>query len=286
MSLIKLSVPSDKLLKFVNGNNVNLNPNDMKEVPINIAFKTKKTMNRLLRNFHKGSGFILKRDDVSDIFDTDGGSIFTSGLKTLKKAFTNIGDGYKETVGLNPFQLGYDLGHDKIAPALKSAIRKSGGKLTAKKIGKQLEKAFNIGSKAVKKETKKVIANNKDALKALGSELTQAALESAFNEEGADFKSTAKSVGQRAKHTILKDLTERNGLVDSYQHGQFKPKQIMETIENGAGMKTDYNGGYGTIENPFINGRKIRKPKDTGVKLTGSGVRPIGGAIRSMHSKA
>lgn len=39
-------------------------------------------------------------------------------LKTLTDVGTKAGEPFKATTGVNPFTLGYDLGHDVIAPAL------------------------------------------------------------------------------------------------------------------------------------------------------------------------
>jgi hypothetical protein len=69
-----------------------------------------------------------------------GGKINVKGLQNvlgvLKKTGTDMGKPFEKTVKVNPFKLGYDLGHDVIAPELKKApgIREAyGGKLKVPK---------------------------------------------------------------------------------------------------------------------------------------------------------
>jgi hypothetical protein len=63
-------------------------------------------------------------------------------LKSLTDAGTAAGEPFKATTGLNPFTLGYDLGHDVIAPAIKGrGAKKSGGSGRGETYG-QLEHTF------------------------------------------------------------------------------------------------------------------------------------------------
>jgi hypothetical protein len=56
----------------------------------------------------------------------EGGSIH-SILKSVAKVGKSAGKPFEKAVGVNPFSLGYDLGHDVIAPALKKELKKGKG---------------------------------------------------------------------------------------------------------------------------------------------------------------
>jgi hypothetical protein len=99
-----------------------------------------------------------------------GGKLKTKQLKKLKapgvallgvakKVGTTLGKPFEKTVQVNPFTLGYDIGHDVIAPELKKApgIRKyyknesSGGKIKIGKAFKKVGKALASAEEAVRK---------------------------------------------------------------------------------------------------------------------------------------
>lgn len=59
-------------------------------------------------------------------------------LEDLAKIGNAMGKPFKDTIGVNPFTLGYDIGHDVIAPA----IMKKGGSRGGDTYG-ELEQRFN-----------------------------------------------------------------------------------------------------------------------------------------------
>ena len=72
-----------------------------------------------------------KKDIVDETVVTVKTSKKSGGKINILKEITNVGkklgEPFKKTTGVNPFTLGYDLGHDVIAPELKKAIKSGKG---------------------------------------------------------------------------------------------------------------------------------------------------------------
>eukprot|EP01033_Poteriospumella_lacustris_P008801 gene8801-6337_t len=113
-------------------------------------------------------------------------------LGVLKKAGDNAGKPFEKTVKVNPFKLGYDLGHDVIAPELKKApgIREAyGGKL---KVPKGLVK---FGSKL-----------GEDVAKQAAKEIVKEGVKSAIAGEGVRRRRLGKRLGNSHIKSVTKEL--------------------------------------------------------------------------------
>lgn len=239
-----------------------------------IHFNKLKDLNAYKRNLASGKKYRLSTEKVKDIVDQEGGSLM-KGLKSfgnvMGKAFRNdtivnglkqvgntMGEPFEKTFQVNPFTAGYDLGHDVIAPALMKAgigpkYKKEGGKLTAKKIGRQFKRAFE--SKAVKsagkrvaKSAKEIVRDNKGELSAIGRDLVGTALSVANGEASrADLNSAVADSMKKAVHVGARDQLTRVGVVNEanpYLYGQYKPPPVVvapepvyqEEVLEGAGF--------------------------------------------------
>ncbi|MEN6623775.1 MAG: hypothetical protein ABFD50_19775 [Smithella sp.] len=174
MEAIAISASPKQLSKLRNGHRVRVS-GAMQGQGINLLVDPAK-FNQMSRSFDKGSASQIQlspaeiqanRQAVAD-GAIGGEGIFAGGkagskrlarmirnaAPTLKKTGATLGKPFEKTVQVNPFTLGYDLGHDVIAPELKRApgIRQhyKGGKIkmpSMKKIGKTLQNA----EKAIRK---------------------------------------------------------------------------------------------------------------------------------------
>lgn len=199
-----------------------------------LVFDKLKDLNRYHRNLAAGKKFLLKTDHLAAIKDMAGGSIWTKALKGLKQIGTKMGEKFEVAPGvsINPFTMGYDVGHDHIAPALKKAIK--GGKVST---GKQIARAFRkaapgakkaarAAGKAAAKAAKDTYAANKDEIQAVGRELASTAVSSAMGDESANVKGATRDAGSKLKHIIARDAGTRAGVFNEanpYQLGQYAP---------------------------------------------------------------
>jgi hypothetical protein len=147
-------IPIHKLKKFVKGGAITISPNDVTDQAnkqVKLVFGKLKDQRRMLRNFRLGKGFVLKPEHVNDIEDEEeGGSIMDKFVHGLKKIAPFIDAPVKEVLYLpqGPLKAGYSLGFNDIGRPLSKAIKGwappkeelYGGKLTAKKVGRQSRK--------------------------------------------------------------------------------------------------------------------------------------------------
>lgn len=105
-----------------------------KSVPISFVRSTMggNAVAKSLKNLEKKLGVKKDLGKVTDtVVNPMGGDLIDIIGKTVKKMGTKIAKPY-EAIGVNPFSLGYDLGHDVIAPELQKAMDKKGKGLQLK----------------------------------------------------------------------------------------------------------------------------------------------------------
>lgn len=169
-------------------------------------------MKKLERAFRKNKGVTLSLT-AEEISGCGGCGLFAGGkinmkplqnvLGVLKKAGENAGKPFEKTVKVNPFKLGYDLGHDVIAPELKKApgIREAyGGKL---KVPKGLSRfGEELGKDVAKQAAKEVV---KEGVKSMmsGEGLRRRRLGKRLG--NSHIKSVTKELGRAGKQ-ILRDV--------------------------------------------------------------------------------
>lgn len=187
MQAVKISASPKQLSRLRNGHRVRVS-GAIEGEGVNVIVDPVK-FNHMTRCFDRGSAtqiqlspeeLLANREALEEGF-VEGQGIFSGGkvgskrlarmirnaAPTLKRTGATLGKPFEKTIQVNPFTLGYDLGHDVIAPELKRApgIRQHyGGKLPGiKKIGKslqQFEKAVrkNPVSRAIVKKVLPVAA--------------------------------------------------------------------------------------------------------------------------------
>jgi hypothetical protein len=165
-----------------------------------------------------------------------GGKLKTKSLKKLKapgvallgvakKTGTTLGKPFEKTVQVNPFTLGYDIGHDVIAPELihamgrqteeeynaKKAKEKAqkGGKITLKKVGKTLSDFGKKAGKAIVEAEQKVRENptSRAIVKKVLPVVAKIAVTAAAQRAGLDPAST-KELSGLAQQGSTAGLTE------------------------------------------------------------------------------
>lgn len=180
-----------------NGMTVSLSPDKMK---------------KLEKAFRKNKGVTLSLT-ADEIGGCGGCGLFAGGkinmkplqnvLGVLKKAGENAGKPFEKTVKVNPFKLGYDLGHDVIAPELKKApgIREAyGGRIKVPKglarFGEELGKdvAKQAAKEVVKEGVKSMMSGEGLRRRRLGKRLGN-----------SHIKSITKEVGRSARE-VLRDV--------------------------------------------------------------------------------
>lgn len=198
---------------------------------------------KLEKAFQKNKAVTLSMspDEISGSGLFAGGKInmkpLQNVLKVLKNAGENAGKPFEKTVKVNPFKLGYDLGHDVIAPELKKApgIREAyGGKL---KVPKGLVKfGSKLGEQAakeiVKEGVKSAISGEGVRRRRLGKKLGD-----------KHIKSVTKEIG-RASRELLRDVVMPEGkkalaaAIQSTIKAASEPQQDFIPIAEvaGAGM--------------------------------------------------
>lgn len=222
---------SKQLSKLRNGHPVRFAKGEGMTVSLSPDKKSK-----LEKAFQKNKAVTLSMspDEISGSGLFAGGKINMKPLQNvlgvLKKAGDNAGKPFEKTVKVNPFKLGYDLGHDVIAPELKKApgIREAyGGKL---KVPKGLVK---FGSKEIVKEgVKSAISGEGVRRRRLGKRLGD-----------KHIKSVTKEIG-RASRELLRDVVMPEGkkalaaAIQSTIKAASEPQQDFIPIAEvaGAGM--------------------------------------------------
>lgn len=165
MQTVQISASPGQLSRLRNGHRVRIS-RAIEGEGVNLIVDPLK-FNHITRCFDKGSAAqiqlspeeLMANKEAVDEGAIGGQGIFAGGkvgskrlarmirnaAPTLKKSGASLGKPFEKTVQINPFTLGYDLGHDVIAPELKRApgIRQHyGGKIkmpSVKKIGKSLQ---------------------------------------------------------------------------------------------------------------------------------------------------
>jgi len=152
---------------------------------------------KLEKAFHKNKAvtLALSPDEISGSGLFAGGKINMKPLQNvlgvLKKTGSDMGKGYKKTVGVNPFELGYDAGYAlgtqlKKAPGIREAY---GGKL---KVPKGLVKfGEDLGKQAAKEAAKEIV---KEGVK------------SAISGEGVRRRRLGKRLGDKHIKSVTKEL--------------------------------------------------------------------------------
>ena len=201
---------------------------------------------QMTRSFSKGtaSQIQLSPEEIKanmEEYKIGGEGIFAGGklkinkglvsgiLKVAKKTGTTLGKPLGKTAGINPFELGYDLGHDVIGPQVVHAFGKrteeewkrdeankrkaqaqaqsTGGKV---KLGKILKKVLPVATKiAINVAAKKGgldPASTKELSK-LGAEGTTAGLnEGGYGIKGCGKKSLMRRIGRKQIRSVTKEL--------------------------------------------------------------------------------
>lgn len=241
-----------------------------------LHFNKLKDLNAYKRNLSMGKRFKLTTDKVKDIVDQDGGSVLTPLLNQAKKIGEKLGKPFEKTVQVNPFSLGYDLGHDVIAPALmKAGIGPRGGKLTSKQVKKEISKVGKVVAKKAHQNAKEYINDHKKEIINIGKKLVTTAVESANGEVSKKGlrKAVIDSATQLA-HITAKDQLHKSGIYNErnpYRFGQYKPVEEEDDADETSG-----SGFVGSIVKTV--GKHASKPianaiVDTALKGA------IGGAI-------
>jgi hypothetical protein len=175
-----------------------------------------------------------------------GGGIFAGGkinmrpiqnlLKVAKKTGDTLGKPFEKTVQINPFTLGYDLGHDVIAPEL---MKVKGGR-----VGKNLLKTLAPRAEAValgvaKHEAKKAISGGgKSLMRKIGRK---------------QIRSVSKHIGKIAKEVVrdvilpegkaaLKEEIQRARQRGDHHDGHIPMAEVVAHDIDGKGL---YAGGHG-----------------------------------------
>lgn len=240
-------IPSHKWDEFMKKGSTRVTVDDLHSGGsiMQLHFNKLKHLNEYQRKLSQNKAFRMTKDKIKDIVGQDGGSILTPLLMQAKKIGDKIGKPFEKTVQINPFTAGYDFGHDVVAPALMKAgigpKPPKGGKVS---VGKKIEKALkSIGHKAGKsavKEAKNFAKNNKDELRAIGSQVASTAVSSALGETSS--KDFGKSLGSAVKsvgHVATKHELERAGIFgehNPYQYGQYKPADETIMATEGSGI--------------------------------------------------
>lgn len=252
MQRIEISASPKQLSKLRNGHRVRVGK-CMSGSGVSLLVDPAK-FDQMTRSFTRGAAsqiqltpdeLMANRQAVSQ-GDISGQGIFAGGklkVKTLqnvlgvaKKVGEKAGKPFEKTVQVNPFTLGYDLGHDVIAPELKQApgIRQyyRGGKMkmpSMKKVGKAIVKAEkavreNPTSRTIVKKVLPVVAKvavtaaakragldptTTKELSGLASEGTTAGL----TEAGYGMKGSGKSLMRRVGRKQIRSVTKELGKV-------------------------------------------------------------------------
>jgi hypothetical protein len=91
----------------------------------------------------------LKDPKMKEGYKKKGGKI--NILKAITNVGKKLGEPFKKTTGVNPFTMGYDLGHDVIAPELKKAIKGKGMPTSKDSYIAELYNQANLGSNGLVK---------------------------------------------------------------------------------------------------------------------------------------
>jgi len=272
-----------KLKKLIGGGAITINPSDIANSANNfvkLQFGKLKDLNRYKRNLTSNKGFRIKPSMITDMVDgVSGGSIWTKGLMELKKVGDKMGKPFEKTTKVNPFTLGYKLGHDVIAPALmKAGIGpKKGGKLPKVKIDRKTKKTFEAIGKAFGKEAKRAIKNNKDELKNIGRAVVESGINAANGEaSGKQFGRNLLKAGKEISHVVGKEELTKAGLFGAenpYQYGQYKPKAVEVPVIEGSGLDAGL-GGNRLVNNPRVNAQS-RMAHARSFRKKGGSFRPL-----------
>lgn len=153
-----------------------------------ISAKLKKSIPRSFTRDINDIGSTVKdiKTTVNEVDNIVGGAhVGREILKGLKKLGTTVGKPFEESVGINPFSLGYNFGHDYIAPELIKMrgkgvkVAKGSPEMIAKmaalrdrrKINKTIAEISNVKSKrkAAEKTDKQITKNETSHLVKGGS---------------------------------------------------------------------------------------------------------------------
>jgi hypothetical protein len=231
------------------------------------------------RNFDKGKAVDVQLSPEELLAnhqaagEMSGGGIFAGGkmslrpiqnlLKVAKKAGDTLGKPFEKTAQINPFTLGYDLGHDVIAPELKrlpgikQAYNKDGTVKGGGRFGKNLLKtlaphAEDLAIKVAKKEAERAITGGgKSLMRKIGRK---------------QIRSVSKTLGKVAKEVIRDVLVPegKESLRREMQHRRRRLDHDVQTpmaeliVDDAIDGKGLYAGARGGAIGPQVGSSLLR----------------------------
>lgn len=132
-----------------------------------------------------------------------GGKVKMAVLKGLKTIGESAGKPFKKISGVNPFSLGYDLGHDVIGPAIKGRPNEEGGAVGVGVMKKPRGRPRKQGGKF----------NPTNALINIGAKYTGQVAEKQVSDAVAPKKKSGGAVdGRKARAEIVKKIMKERGV--------------------------------------------------------------------------